>query len=245
MVLQGLRVALLGVGAVGSTLAKSLAKLGPRELLLVDPDTLEPGNLVRHEGHPFQTEKSKAFAVLCALDRALSDCKVFHSNCDVRRGGPQVLEKLRSYDLIVDATGDHGVHAFLADHDELRGNRIAWCYITPGPSCGVLILRASGSRLSCRDADDLVRKNAPPELEAHLGQPEESETQLVWPEPGCYHPTFRASYHRVRMMSDSFVTVILDWLQRQEPTDMITVIVQDTPQGKLGLETRIALQLEV
>src|SRR5664280_2405779 len=46
-------VLIVGVGAVGSALAKHLARLGISPLCLVDHDVVEPGNIVRHElGEP-------------------------------------------------------------------------------------------------------------------------------------------------------------------------------------------------
>lgn len=50
--LQGRRVAILGVGAVGSHVAEELARTGVGRLLLVDYDLLWPVNLVRHAAPP-------------------------------------------------------------------------------------------------------------------------------------------------------------------------------------------------
>ena len=46
--LQSLRVTILGVGAVGARLAELLVRVGVRRLHLIDGDTIEAGNLVRH-----------------------------------------------------------------------------------------------------------------------------------------------------------------------------------------------------
>lgn len=44
------RVVIVGLGALGSTVARSLAAAGVRDFVLVDPDVVKPGNVVRHEG---------------------------------------------------------------------------------------------------------------------------------------------------------------------------------------------------
>ncbi len=50
--LQGKRVAILGVGAVGSHVAELLARAGVGTLRLVDSDRLWPANLIRHAAAP-------------------------------------------------------------------------------------------------------------------------------------------------------------------------------------------------
>jgi hypothetical protein len=47
--LGGMRVVVAGVGALGSTVARSLAAMGVRTFVLIDPDCISPGNIVRHE----------------------------------------------------------------------------------------------------------------------------------------------------------------------------------------------------
>lgn len=44
------RVIVVGTGALGSTVARSLAAMGVGRIGLVDPDRMQPGNVVRHEG---------------------------------------------------------------------------------------------------------------------------------------------------------------------------------------------------
>lgn len=47
--LTKVRVVIVGLGALGSTIARSLAAAGVGDFVLVDPDVVKPGNVARHE----------------------------------------------------------------------------------------------------------------------------------------------------------------------------------------------------
>lgn len=61
--LAAARVVIVGVGALGSTVARSLAAAGVRRFVLVDPDFVKPGNVVRHEARLPDVGRSKVDAV--------------------------------------------------------------------------------------------------------------------------------------------------------------------------------------
>ena len=242
--LEGLKITIVGVGAVGSVMAEVLSKLGPSEIVLIDNDKLEAGNLVRHAALANQVGLLKAQAMADLITPITSGRSVRPVSHDVRRLPEKERDALRHADLVIDATGDEGVHEFLGNGAGLGDNALAWCYITPGPQFGVLILRKPGCDLSCRDAEGILAEEHPRLWEELLKQ-EDQPGGIVWPEPGCYHPTFRAAYHRVRLMADTFVTTILDWLNRECPSNLITVVHQAKRDSGFGLETHIACQLEV
>jgi hypothetical protein len=56
-------VVIVGVGALGSTVARSLAAIGVRRFLLVDPDVISPGNVVRHEARMPEVGEPKVEAM--------------------------------------------------------------------------------------------------------------------------------------------------------------------------------------
>ena len=57
------RVVVVGLGSGGSTVALELAKAGVARLTLIDPDTLEETNLIRHECDDRYLGENKAVAV--------------------------------------------------------------------------------------------------------------------------------------------------------------------------------------
>jgi ThiF family len=240
--LGGLRIAVLGAGAVGSVLAKALSKLGLANLLLVDKERLEPGNLVRHEGVAFQVEHPKASSTATLLTPPQGD-EPEGIDLDVVGDWPAILDRIEGYDLVIDATGDNGVHELLPASPQLRDAALAWCYVKPGPDFGLLVLRAPGSTHTLADAEKLLVEECGEELwELFRGDPDD-EDRVVWPEPGCYHPTFRAPYHRIRMMSDAFLSTMFAWLVDGGSDDVATLFSQAVPDGRFGVESRIEAQV--
>ena len=70
------RVAVIGVGSGGSVIAESLAKVGVRELILVDPDELTADNCKRHVLTLKDVGQNKAIAMAAYLE-TVSDCEVY------------------------------------------------------------------------------------------------------------------------------------------------------------------------
>ena len=103
--LAGKKIALIGCGTIGGYLARSLSQLGAGQdddFLLIDPDDLAPGNLGRHALGIRFVGRNKATSVAEWLKADFPDISV--------SGKPMVAQKVfdrfRSYDLIIDATGD-------------------------------------------------------------------------------------------------------------------------------------------
>jgi hypothetical protein len=237
-----LRVAVLGVGAVGSVLARSLSKLGLAHLLLVDKDQLEPGNLVRHEGVAFQVEHPKASSTAALLTPPQGQ-KPEGLDLDVMSEWPAVLDRIEGYDLVIDATGEVGVHELLSASSQLRDAALAWCYVKPGPDFGFLALRPPGAPRTLIEAEELLEKECGEELWERFRADPADESRIVWPEPGCYHPTFSAPYHRLRMMGDAFLSTLLAWLEDGGDDGAATLFSQVVPDGRLGVESRIEAQV--
>lgn len=238
-----LHVAVLGVGAVGSVLSKSLAKLGLAHLLLVDKERLEPGNLVRHEGMAFQVEHHKASSIAALLTPPQGG-KPEGLDLDVVSSWPAVLDRIEGYDLVIDATGNNGVHELLSASPQLRDAALAWCYVKPGPDFGLLALRPPRSSRNLTEAEELLEKEAGEELWERFRADSGDESRIVWPEPGCYHPTFSAPYHRLRMMCDAFLSTLLAWLEDGGDDGAATLFSQVIPNERLGVESRIEAQVK-
>lgn len=241
--LSELRVAVLGCGAVGSVLARSLSKLGFAHLLLVDKERLEPGNLVRHEGKAFQVEQPKASS-MAALLRPPQGDEPEGIDLNVVGDWTAILDRIEAYDLVIDATGDNSVHELLSASPQLHDAALVWCYIKPGPDFGLLALRAPGSTHTLADAEKLLEEECGEEFWELFRGDQDEEDRVVWPEPGCYHPTFSAPYHRIRMMSDAFLSTLLAWLGEGESNDVATLFSQAVPDGRLGVDCRIEVQVQ-
>lgn len=106
-VLAERRVAVVGVGAVGSVVADLLHRSGVGHLQLVDADLVLPGNLVRHLVGADYVGKSKAAAVAAALHAArpgsTAEVTTTEEQITTLR---QAFEILAERDLVIDATAE-------------------------------------------------------------------------------------------------------------------------------------------
>jgi hypothetical protein len=112
--LHGRRVAVVGVGALGSFIADMLARSGINHLTLVDHDVMMPGNVIRHLVGPDTVGLSKVDAVkwhIAARSQLQAgDIAVIG---DQLSSGDSAAELLQGHDLVVNATADFATTALL------------------------------------------------------------------------------------------------------------------------------------
>ena len=104
--LEQKRVVCFGLGAIGSPLAFALAREGVGSFVLCDPDTLRPGNIIRHALDLLSVGQFKAEAVEAALSRINPSVE---TRCRRRRTSPHpdvIAAKLSGADLVVAAIGN-------------------------------------------------------------------------------------------------------------------------------------------
>ncbi|NUQ75581.1 MAG: ThiF family adenylyltransferase [Polyangiaceae bacterium] len=74
--LRRARVAIVGLGSLGSTVALTLAKAGVYRFTLIDPEPLEPENIARHVGGVIEIGNFKVDAVARAILRVNPDAEI-------------------------------------------------------------------------------------------------------------------------------------------------------------------------
>lgn len=114
----GKRVAIVGVGSVGSKIAESLVRSGASRLCLVDGDVLLPANLERHALDWCDVGFRKVYGLRRHLLNIMpgADVKVVDSNLNWQRSARThawQVDSVAGCDLIVDATGDPAIALFL------------------------------------------------------------------------------------------------------------------------------------
>ena len=135
--LRSLRVAVVGAGGTGSAVLEQVARLGVRDIVVVDPDYLEPSNLPRVWGSlPQDAEQNLAKVLISArhLGRIASDATVITIQDSVTR--QSVLDRLRDRDLVFGCTDNHWSRAVL--------NRFAHQHLVPLVDMGVRLDSHSG-----------------------------------------------------------------------------------------------------
>ncbi len=119
------RVAIVGVGALGSFVADTVVRSGIRHLTLVDGDIVMPGNLVRHLVGPEAVGVPKGKAVkdhlVARTEIVASDIEVVN---DRLTSGDEAVELLRTHDLIINTTADFATTALLHVTAQSLGTRV-------------------------------------------------------------------------------------------------------------------------
>lgn len=112
--LVGRRVAIVGVGALGSFIADMLVRSGIRQLTLVDGDVVMPGNPARHLVGPEAVGQWKVEAVKQHLgsrsEIEAADIAVINR---ALTSSDAALELLSGHELVVNATADFATTALL------------------------------------------------------------------------------------------------------------------------------------
>jgi len=114
--LTGRRIALVGCGTIGSHLAKFLVQSGAGHndgtLLLLDNQTLEPGNVGRHYLGTTSIGDSKPGALKGEILRQFPETNILPMVTNAER----ILNTLAGYDLVVDATGEEALSMSINHH---------------------------------------------------------------------------------------------------------------------------------
>lgn len=154
------KVAIVGLGSVGSKIAVSLARSGLGNFVLVDDDILLPENLSRNQLDWQSIGFTKAQATRGAIQLVNPTAKV--SARVMRVAGQEnassnaaLLEAIASCDLVIDATADDHVFNSLAAMCRRRKRPFVWGQVFAG-GIGALM----GRSVPGRDAEPLTVRAA-------------------------------------------------------------------------------------
>lgn len=175
-------IAIIGVGAVGSMLAESLARGGCKHLGLWDGDKVEPGNICRSEYGINDLGNNKAKA----LQERMNDISPF---CDVKvhdgdlygkvnyASQEDIAKELDEYDIVFDCTASNELLHFLS------------YAIKDKPIISLCITNHANDLLCLSNHDGNVY-----ELRKAYLERIEQDTENYYVEGyGCFSPTFIAS----------------------------------------------------
>lgn len=145
-ILQNKKVAIVGVGALGTVAAELLARAGVGSLMLIDRDTVEESNLQRQTLFAERDlGRSKAAAAEQRIREINSETKVETHTIHLN---PQNIEILKNADLILDCT-DNLQTRFLIN-DFCRKKKKTWIYAAAIKTSGyVMPIFPEGPCLQC------------------------------------------------------------------------------------------------
>ncbi len=190
------KIALVGLGAIGSMVAESIARSGVSYIGLWDGDLVEPGNICRSAYSLPDLGESKVWAI-CERIRKINPYVKnvsYHGGWDIynrnypvfERGSfydninyknqEEVVKEIKGYDLVIDCTGNNEMLHFLS-------------YAIPESDVISLCITNHANELVCVSSAD----GNPFELrKAYLSRIEQDTKNFYVEGTGCYSPTFLA-----------------------------------------------------
>lgn len=205
------RIAVVGVGSLGSRVAVHLAQAGVGELVLVDGAALSPGNLVRHECTIESLGMAKVDAVAVRVQAFNPRLQVLAHFHRVGEWLPDAkhqdfVRDLGSCDGIVDCTGSHRVSRYLNDLLFVAGVPIIVAWVTSGAWGGELVRLLKG-KSGCYNC--FATGTAPGGL-----APWDAEGEMVFP-AGCDQPTFTGAGFDVAEMASIASRAVVSTLSKE------------------------------
>ena len=221
--LQGKKIALVGLGALGSIVAESLARSGVTVLGLWDNDIVEPGNICRSTYQLPDLGKSKVDALkkkILSINpfikaKEIKDNGYWHQHDNVNvftyEGGSfygninysnqeDSIKQIKDYDLIIDCTGSNELLHFIS-------------YAIPETDVVSLCITNHSSNLLCISSKD----GNPFELrKAYLSRIEQDTKNFYLEGSGCYSPTFLATNSDIASLLNLFVRELNQRVEHDE-----------------------------
>jgi hypothetical protein len=218
-------VAILGAGALGSAVAELLVRGGVTRLTLIDGDSLQPGNLVRHTLGLSDLLSYKANAVAARLNLAGPNG---HFDAMVERFPPSDPDQpqLQAADVVIDTTGSNDVAAAMADFPWRHPRLFASLSLALGAHRIYLYLAqelAFPNEHFRRLVDPLI-------VEDHEG----FEGELPWEAIGCWHPVFPGRSDDVWLLAAAAVKRIVAAIGHPPSVPELAVIEQVNDAGQFG-----------
>ena len=189
------RVALVGLGAIGSMVASSLAHCGISNIGLWDSDIVEPGNICRSAYSIKNVGESKVKAIasiimsinpyikaeqICAHGYWSSNLEFtggsFYANVNYKNQ-EEAIKELEGFDLIIDCTGSNEMLHFLSY--AARDKEMVSMCITNHANDLLCISNKDGNSFELR--------------KAYLSRIEQDTRNFYVEGQGCYSPTFLAN----------------------------------------------------
>lgn len=183
--LNSKRIALVGLGAIGSMVASSLAHCGVSKIGLWDFDIVEPGNICRSA----YTIKNIGQSKVHAIESVIRSINPFIETKNLKTHGysfyanvnynsqEDASKELEGYDLVIDCTGSNEMLHFLS-YAASNAEIISMC-ITNHANDLLCISNRDGNPFELR--------------KAYLSRIEQDTKNFYIEGEGCYSPTFLAN----------------------------------------------------
>lgn len=217
------KILIIGIGAIGSMVAKTLARSGSKHLGLYDVDLKEPGNVCRSEYDFLSGISDKSYElssvlqsispfVQCEISPKALDSwiKLTMDNDETKKAIQEILNK---YDIIFDCSTDDSM-MYVLDKLNLRAKLIN------------ISISNHANELVCAMGSNITET-----VKFIFTQIIKSDTLDMFYPTGCWSPTFKASYNDIAAKLQLALKHIIGMLTAIEPES--NFYVSETQDGML------------
>ena len=214
------KILILGVGAIGSILAKTLVKCGCRKMSLYDFDNKSFGNCCRSEYDFYRgngDKQNELYLQLTASDPFVEITLLPHNfdmmvKASFNNGDLEILNKhFNEYDYIFDCTTDDDL-AYILDQLQVRSQVIN------------LSISNHARQLVCGFSPKISEF-----LKFVFSKMVKASDQDLYNPTGCWNPTFKASYNDINLMLQYAIRRIVKMITAQEVKH--NFILSDSDEG--------------
>lgn len=215
------KILIIGIGAIGSMVAKTLARSGSKYLGLYDVDLKEPGNVCRSEYDFLSGISDKSYElssilqsispfVQCEISPKALDSwiKLTMDNDETKNAIQEILNR---YDIIFDCSTDDGM-MYVLDKLNLRAKLIN------------ISINNHANELVCAMGNNITET-----VKFIFTQIIKSDTLDMFYPTGCWSPTFKASYNDIATKLQLALKHIIGMLTAIEPES--SFYVSETQDG--------------
>lgn len=215
------KILIIGIGAIGSMVAKTLARSGSKYIGLYDVDLKEPGNICRSEYDFLSGISDKSYElssilqsispfVQCEISPKALDSwiKLTKDNDEAKNA---IQEMLNRYDIIFDCSTDDGM-MYVLDKLNLRAKLIN------------ISISNHANELVCAMGNNITET-----VKFIFTQIIKSDTLDMFYPTGCWSPTFKASYNDIAAKLQLALKHIIGMLTAVEPES--NFYVSETQDG--------------
>ncbi|WP_373171923.1 ThiF family adenylyltransferase [Prevotella merdae] len=217
------KILIIGIGAIGSMVAKTLARSGSKHLCLYDVDLKEPGNVCRSEYDFLSGISDKSYElssilqsispfVQCEISPKALDSwiKLTMDNDETKNAIQEILNK---YDIIFDCSTDDSM-MYVLDKLNFRAKLIN------------ISISNHANELVCAMGNNITET-----VKFIFTQIIKSDTLDMFYPTGCWSPTFKASYNDIAAKLQLALKHIIGMLTAIEPES--NFYVSETQDGML------------
>ena len=228
------KVAIYGVGALGSSIAVLLGKAGVGMIRLIDGDLLLPVNVSRHAAGLNMIDTPKTFAVQRLLELHNPDCSIqtYNQTWDEK----ELTNQIQDTDLVIDATANVAFSLFL--------NHL--CLVTERPLLYTATYRRAGIGRLIVIRPESIHND--PCLACYFLSPElwdkdhfpviPADPSTSFTEEGCTSPTEEADAIHVEMNANLAALTSAKFLSKDFLEHNLIIQVSEPLDGDVGILSR-------